>query len=181
KSSSQSQSSADVHQDKLCPPNKRYALMDANKKVDLENPLYPDKSGILADILKNHLLRFNIEGFHYSLMSPTTIPYSRFTKLIVSHYMTAYLKISRRVCDRYHNLADDVMIKSIFNSGKSKGIIEMKIPDWMKTDEIKLTENYRLYTEVFGIDIPMIQSQPIESTQGTHRTTNDPRSPNPAI
>ncbi|GKD01146.1 hypothetical protein Tco_1171420 [Tanacetum coccineum] len=37
----QPQRQADVHQDELCPPNKRYALMDANKKVDLENPLCP--------------------------------------------------------------------------------------------------------------------------------------------
>ncbi|GJU80515.1 retrovirus-related pol polyprotein from transposon TNT 1-94 [Tanacetum coccineum] len=28
---------ADVHPDELCPPNKRYDLMDANKKVDLEH------------------------------------------------------------------------------------------------------------------------------------------------
>ncbi|GKE05368.1 hypothetical protein Tco_1397386 [Tanacetum coccineum] len=35
----QPQCPADVHQDELCPPNKRYALMDANKKVDLENLL----------------------------------------------------------------------------------------------------------------------------------------------
>ncbi|GJX67224.1 hypothetical protein Tco_0302951 [Tanacetum coccineum] len=47
----QPQCLADVHQDELCPPNKRYALMDANKKVDLENPLCPDESRILANIL----------------------------------------------------------------------------------------------------------------------------------
>ncbi|GKE00782.1 hypothetical protein Tco_1388765 [Tanacetum coccineum] len=56
----QSQRPADVHQDELCPPNKRYALMDANKKVDLENPLCPDESIILANILQNHPLRFSI-------------------------------------------------------------------------------------------------------------------------
>ncbi|GKC84849.1 hypothetical protein Tco_1140566 [Tanacetum coccineum] len=56
----QSQSPIDVHQDKLCPPNKRYALMDANKKVDLENPLCADESRILANILQNHQLRFII-------------------------------------------------------------------------------------------------------------------------
>ncbi|GJT58644.1 hypothetical protein Tco_1002177 [Tanacetum coccineum] len=67
---------ADVHQDGLCPPNKRYALMDANKKVDLENP-------------------------------------------------------------------------------KSKGVVGMKIPDWMITDEMKLTKNYQLYDEVFRLDVPM--------------------------
>ncbi|GKA27579.1 retrovirus-related pol polyprotein from transposon TNT 1-94 [Tanacetum coccineum] len=232
--------SVDVHQDELCPPNKRYALMDANKKVDLENPLCPDENRILADFLKNHPLKFNIaaslsvpwiylgqfwhtlhedeskytlkfmldrkkltltlddfriifqlpqatdnnhdnfvpaptfsemvlfyindlgftlelrstsnfkttgllqlwqtlckmfsrclktrvtellwEGFYHSLKNPTTItPYPRFTKLIVSYYMTIFLEISRRAHDRYDNLADDVVIKSIFNSRKSKG------------------------------------------------------------
>ncbi|GJS14807.1 copia protein [Tanacetum coccineum] len=33
----QQQHAADVHPDELCPPNKRYDLMDANKKVDLEH------------------------------------------------------------------------------------------------------------------------------------------------
>nr|GEV67889.1 hypothetical protein [Tanacetum cinerariifolium] len=88
------------------------------------------------------------EGFHYSLKNPTTmIPYPRFIKLIVSHYMTIFPGISRRARDRYHNLEDDVMIKSIFNSRKSKNVVGMKIPDWMITDEMKLTKNYRLYTE----------------------------------
>ncbi|GJR96757.1 hypothetical protein Tco_0268931 [Tanacetum coccineum] len=32
----QQQHAADVHPDKLCPPNKRYDLMDTNKKVDFE-------------------------------------------------------------------------------------------------------------------------------------------------
>ncbi|GKC55686.1 hypothetical protein Tco_1334077 [Tanacetum coccineum] len=54
------QQSADVHQDELCPPNKRYDLMDAKKKVDLDNPLCLDESRILANILQNHPLRFSI-------------------------------------------------------------------------------------------------------------------------
>ncbi|GKD33279.1 hypothetical protein Tco_1248788 [Tanacetum coccineum] len=185
------------------------ALMDANKKVDLENPLCLEESIILADILKIHPLRFSIVAsssvpwiylgqlwdtlhehrskytlkfmldrkeltltlddfktiFHLTqatdnnhdhfvpaptfsemvqfyindlgftlelrstsnfkttgLLQPWQTLCKIFTKLILSHYMTAYLEISRRVRDRYHNLADDVMIKSIFNLGKSKGI-----------------------------------------------------------
>ncbi|GKD79287.1 hypothetical protein Tco_1341908 [Tanacetum coccineum] len=54
------QQSADVHQDELCPPNKRYDLMDSNKKVDLDNLLCLDESRILANILQNHPLRFSI-------------------------------------------------------------------------------------------------------------------------
>ncbi|GJW65980.1 hypothetical protein Tco_0117864 [Tanacetum coccineum] len=56
----QPQRPADVHQEELCPPNKRYALMDANNKIDLDNPLYSNESKILANIIQNHLLRFNI-------------------------------------------------------------------------------------------------------------------------
>ncbi|GJR95411.1 hypothetical protein Tco_0267585 [Tanacetum coccineum] len=55
----------------------------------------------------------------------------------------------------------------------------MQIPAWMITDEMKLTEHYWMYAEVFRIDVPLTQSQPTESTQGTHRTPSAPRSPNP--
>ncbi|GKA13186.1 hypothetical protein Tco_0692832 [Tanacetum coccineum] len=56
----QPQRQVDVHQDELCPPNKRYAFIDANKKIDLENPLCQNESKILANILQNHPLRFSI-------------------------------------------------------------------------------------------------------------------------
>ncbi|GJT73569.1 hypothetical protein Tco_1032855 [Tanacetum coccineum] len=55
----------------------------------------------------------------------------------------------------------------------------MRIPAWMITEEMKQTKHYRMYVEVFGLDVPLTQSQPTESTQGTHRTTSAPRSPNP--
>ncbi|GKG53161.1 hypothetical protein Tco_0552429, partial [Tanacetum coccineum] len=80
------------------------------------------------------------------------------------HYMTAFLEISQRARDKYHNLEIDDMIKSIFNLGKNKAGVGMKIPSWMITDEMKLTEHYRMYAAVFGVDVPMTQSQSIEST-----------------
>nr|GEV23922.1 hypothetical protein [Tanacetum cinerariifolium] len=213
--------------------------MDANKKMDLDNPLCPNESKILANILQNHPLRFSIdasssvpwiylglfwhtlkedgsnyrlsfmldmieltltlddfmtifqlpqatnnnhepfimqmfycfinnmhvdyadllwERLHYSLEHPSTpIPYPRFTKLIVSHYMTAFFEISRKAHDKYHNLEDDMMVKNIFNLGKHKDGVRMKIPN-----------------------VPTTHSQLIESTQGMHRITRAPRSPNPA-
>nr|GEW91805.1 hypothetical protein [Tanacetum cinerariifolium] len=42
-----------------------------------------------------------------------------------------------------------------------------------------MLKNYQLYVEVFGVDVPTTQSQPIESTHGAHRTTSTPRTPNP--
>ncbi|GJX34909.1 hypothetical protein Tco_0246466, partial [Tanacetum coccineum] len=56
----QQQHAADVQPDELCPPNKRYDLMDANKKVDLEHVQCPPKSKILTNIIKHHPLRFRI-------------------------------------------------------------------------------------------------------------------------
>ncbi|GJV99565.1 hypothetical protein Tco_1554817 [Tanacetum coccineum] len=320
----QQQHAADVHPDELCPPNKRYDLMDANKKVDLEHVQCPSESKILMNIIKNHPLRFSIaasasvpwiymaqfwhtlkedgskhrlkflldrkeltltlddfrtifhlpqandnnhasfvpppsfsdmvpfykqvlgftmelktvsnfkisgllqpwqtlckifskclttrvtgwdqpplqimqmlycfvnnihvdyaelmwEGIYYSLHHPaTSIPYPRFTKIIISHYMTIFPDISRRARDAYHNLQDDDIMKNIFNSGRNKNKVGMRIPAWMITDEMKLTEHYKMYAEVFGLDVPLTQSQPTESTQGTHRTPSAPRSPNPA-
>ncbi|GJW63613.1 hypothetical protein Tco_0115497 [Tanacetum coccineum] len=90
------------------------------------------------------------EGIYYSLHHPaTSIPYPRFTKIIISHYMTIFPDISRRARDAYHNLQDDDIMKNIFNSGRNKN----KFPD---------------------------SSQLTKSTQGTHRTPSAPRSPNPA-
>nr|GEU33072.1 integrase, catalytic region, zinc finger, CCHC-type, peptidase aspartic, catalytic [Tanacetum cinerariifolium] len=51
---------ADVHPDELCPPNKGYDLMDANKKIDLEYVQCPTESKIMTNIIKNHSLRFSI-------------------------------------------------------------------------------------------------------------------------
>ncbi|GJX41527.1 hypothetical protein Tco_0256517 [Tanacetum coccineum] len=275
----QQQHAADVHPDELCPPNKRYDLMDANKKVDLENVQCPSESKILMNIIKNHPLRFSIaastsvpwiymaqkeltltlddfrtifhlpktndnnhasfvpppsfsdmvpfykqvlgftmelktvsnfkipgllqpwqtlckifskclttrvtgwdqpplqimqmlycfvnnihvdyaelmwEGIYYSLHHPaTSIPYPRFTKIIISHYMTIFPDISRRARDAYHNLQDDDIMKNIFNSGRNKNKVGMRIPPWMITEEMKLTEHYKMYAEVFGLDVPL--------------------------
>ncbi|GJV22347.1 integrase, catalytic region, zinc finger, CCHC-type containing protein [Tanacetum coccineum] len=64
------------------------------------------------------------------------------------------------------------------NDGDSK-IKKNKVAANSKWDE-SLTRNeelehYRMYAEVFGLDVPLTQSQPNESTQGTHRTPSAPR------
>ncbi|GKB05015.1 retrovirus-related pol polyprotein from transposon TNT 1-94 [Tanacetum coccineum] len=56
----QQQHVADVYPDEFCPPNKRYDLMDANKKVDFEQVQCPPQSKILMNIIKDHPLRFSI-------------------------------------------------------------------------------------------------------------------------
>ncbi|GJR40806.1 hypothetical protein Tco_1216490 [Tanacetum coccineum] len=56
----QQQHAADVHPEELCPPNKIYDLIDANKKVDFEQVQCPPESKILTNNIKDHPLRFNI-------------------------------------------------------------------------------------------------------------------------
>nr|GEY89283.1 retrotransposon protein, putative, Ty1-copia subclass [Tanacetum cinerariifolium] len=51
---------SNVHPDELCPPNKWYDLMYANKKIDMEHVQCPPESKILTNIIKNHPLRFSI-------------------------------------------------------------------------------------------------------------------------
>ncbi|GJX41151.1 retrovirus-related pol polyprotein from transposon TNT 1-94 [Tanacetum coccineum] len=214
----QQQHAADVHPDEPCPPNNRYDLMDANKKVDLEHviaasssvpwiymaqfwhTLKEDKSkyrfsiriyngvkdtikfqdywssAAMANVMQNILQMLN-NTCHW--IGPIAVADNAnavlSTKIIVNHYMTIFPDISRRALDMYHNLQDDDIMKNIFNSGRHKNKVGMKIPDWMITDEMKQTEHYRMYTEVFGIDVPLTQSQLTESTHRTHRTTSTPR------
>nr|GEX97568.1 retrovirus-related Pol polyprotein from transposon TNT 1-94 [Tanacetum cinerariifolium] len=203
---------ADVHPDELCPPNKRYDLMDANKKIDLEHVQCPSESKILTNIIKNHPLRFSIaasssvrwiylaqtifhlpqatDNNHDHFVPPPSfydmIPFYKnllgFTmklKIPSSFKTTGLLQPCAR--DKYHNLKNDDLMKNIFNSGRYKDKVGMKIPDWVILEEMKQTEHYQMYAEVFGIDIPLIQSPPTESTQGTHRTPSAPRSPNPKV
>ncbi|GKC54756.1 hypothetical protein Tco_1077501 [Tanacetum coccineum] len=84
------------------------------------------------------------------------IPYLRSTKIIVDRFMTENPNIPKRLHEHYHRVANDEIIKSIFNSGKNK----------------------ERYVSVFEVDVPMTQSQLIESTQETHKTPSSPRPPN---
>ncbi|GJR78442.1 hypothetical protein Tco_0149227 [Tanacetum coccineum] len=93
--------------------------------------------------------------------------------------MTENHDIPRRLHEHYHKVENDKVVKSIFNSGKNKEGKGMLIPEWMLTEEMKQTAHYQMYTIVFRVDVPTTQSQPIESTQGTHRIPSAHRTPNP--
>ncbi|GJW81186.1 hypothetical protein Tco_0145161 [Tanacetum coccineum] len=103
------------------------------------------------------------EGLYYSLHHPTSsIPYLRVTKIIVSHYMTIFLDISKHARDMYHNLQYDDIMKNIFNSGRHKNKVGMQIPAWMITDEMKQTEHYRMTTSA-----PMSPNPDKEATKSS--------------
>nr|GEX57816.1 hypothetical protein [Tanacetum cinerariifolium] len=194
---------ADVYPDELCPPNKRKALsltLDDFKTIfhlpqatdNNHDSFVPPPSFYDMIIFYKNYLGFTMElktpssfkttGIHYSLLHSTSlIPYPRFTNIISGHYKTNFPEISRRARDKYHNLKDDDLMKNIFNSRRYKDKVGIKIPDWMISEEMKQTKHYQMYSEVFGIDVPLIQSPLTKSTQGTHRTPSAPRSPNPKV
>nr|GEW83694.1 hypothetical protein [Tanacetum cinerariifolium] len=113
--------------------------------------------------------------------STSLIPYPRFTKIIIGHYITNFPEISRCARDKYHNLKDDDIMKNIFNSGRYKNIVGIKIPARMISEEMKHMKHYRMYAEVFGIDVPLTQSQLTDSTQGTYRIPSAYGLPNPKM
>ncbi|GJT28622.1 hypothetical protein Tco_0908897 [Tanacetum coccineum] len=91
------------------------------------------------------------EGLYYSLMHPSiSISYPRFTKLTMDYILTTYPYIPKRTNELHHYVAND-----------------------------EVTEAYKVYTTDFQLVVPMTESQPTESSQGTNMTLSAPRSPNP--
>nr|GEY25811.1 hypothetical protein [Tanacetum cinerariifolium] len=145
----QPQRQDDVHQDELCPPNKRYALMDANKKIDLHNPLCSNESKILANILQNHPLRFNIA-------SSSLVPWiylGQFWNTLKedgSKYRLSFVLDRKELTEGLHYSLEypstlipyPIFTKLIMR--KNKAGVGMNILSWMITDEMKLTENYQI-------------------------------------
>nr|GEX19728.1 DNA-directed DNA polymerase [Tanacetum cinerariifolium] len=76
----------------------------------------------------------------------------------------------------YNNHLGFTMELKTSSSWKYKDKVGMKIQDWMIIEAMKQTEHYRMYAETFRIDVPLTQSQPTKSTQGTHRTPSASRS-----
>ncbi|GJZ31787.1 hypothetical protein Tco_0576834 [Tanacetum coccineum] len=117
------------------------------------------------------------EGLHYQLINSTTkhpeLPYPHFTNLIIDHILTKHPNIPNTSTEPYHLVANDDVVQSNFNSKKSKGR-GMGIPEWLLTSEIMQTKGYKLYADKFALDVPMTQSQLIESSQGTNRTPSAP-------
>ncbi|GJR51251.1 retrovirus-related pol polyprotein from transposon TNT 1-94 [Tanacetum coccineum] len=107
----------------------------------------------------------------------------------VQHSKTKHIDI------RYHFIKDHVekgtveiyfvgtkyQLMDLFTKALPKEHFEYLVHriDWMITEEMKHTEHYRMYAEVFGLDVPLTQSQP--TTQGTHRTPSAPMLPNPKM
>ncbi|GJW86569.1 hypothetical protein Tco_0161909 [Tanacetum coccineum] len=88
---------------------------------------------------------------HCVQLKKDVIQYPRFTKLIIFDLMKKFAFTPQRLEEDYHSIKNDIPLE------------------------------YKDYAKEFvGVDVPTIQPQPVESTQGTNRTPRAPRTPNPA-
>nr|GEX53887.1 hypothetical protein [Tanacetum cinerariifolium] len=203
----QPQRPADVHQDELCPPNKCYALMDANKKIDLDNPIAMDLLGEFWHTFQEDGLKYRLKfvldrkeitfsemvpdflntlGFTLELRSPSNFKKTRrvqpwqtlgkiFTRCLttrVTGHDQPPLQIMQIARDKYHNLEDDAMVKNIFNSGKHKDGVGMKIPSWMITDEMKLMDHYRIKAKCTKVKEHLIAEEIEKLVEGAETGEN---------
>ncbi|GJS40820.1 hypothetical protein Tco_0565863 [Tanacetum coccineum] len=111
------------------------------------NPVQHSKTkhiDIRYHFIKEHVEKGTVElyfvGTEYQLADLFTkaLPKERFEYLV--HRIVVAVTL-------YHNLQDDDIMKSIFNSGRHKDKVGMQIPDWMITEEIKHTEHYKIREE----------------------------------
>ncbi|GJZ40474.1 hypothetical protein Tco_0587037 [Tanacetum coccineum] len=172
----QQQHTADVHPDELCHSNKRYDLMDANKKVDLEHlwhTLKEDGSKYrLKFMLDKKELSLTLDDFRtiFHLPQENDNNHNSFVPPPSFFHMVPFYK---------QELGFITELKTS-SSFKTTGLLQpWQTLSWMISEDMKQTENYQMYAEVFGIDVSLTHSHPTESTQGTHRTPSTPRSPNP--
>ncbi|GJX91968.1 hypothetical protein Tco_0345294 [Tanacetum coccineum] len=87
---------------------------------------------------------------HYVQQKKDQIQYLRFTKLTIADLMKKFSSIAQRLEKDYHYIKDDILLE------------------------------YKEYMKVFvRVDVPMIQPQPVESTQGTIRAPNAYKTPTP--
>nr|GEV25141.1 hypothetical protein [Tanacetum cinerariifolium] len=71
--------------------------------------------------------------------------YTRFTKLIINHFLSNNKSIPRRLSFELHNLQDDQPLTKLSNTITGDYKIRMEIPDLMIIDAIKKSTGYNYY------------------------------------
>ncbi|GJS11290.1 retrovirus-related pol polyprotein from transposon TNT 1-94 [Tanacetum coccineum] len=140
--------------------------------------MFRDTLHLLVETPKNPFITpvniktmFKWDFINYVFQKKDVIQYPCFTKLIIADLIKKFPSIPQRLYEDYHSIKDDIPLVSVYSTGNVL-FQGMLILDAFLTDEIHATTDYAEYETVFvKVVVPMIQSQPVVSTQGTHRTT----------
>ncbi|GJT79721.1 hypothetical protein Tco_1054063 [Tanacetum coccineum] len=71
--------------------------------------------------------------------------YTRFTKLIINHFLSNKKSIPRRSSSKLHSSQDDQPITKLSNTVKDDYKFGMEIPDTMISNAIKKLAGYKFY------------------------------------
>ncbi|GJX71283.1 hypothetical protein Tco_0308454 [Tanacetum coccineum] len=108
------------------------------------------------------------EGLYYSLPHPNIFDFISKLYKRSFHLLHDIFPGIQRLRQVSQLAKDDDIMKNIFNSGRHKDKVGMQIPAWMITEEMKHTEHYRMYAEVFRIDVPLTHHEAHEQEKMWH-------------
>nr|GEX26708.1 hypothetical protein [Tanacetum cinerariifolium] len=132
-------------------------------------------------------ITYTIDMFRATLNLPVKTPAHPFIAPATLQFIQPFLNIigyqgnvDKRLKEDYHSIKDDIPYVSVYTT-RNVTVKRMVILDEFLTNVIRETHEYKDNAKEFvRVDVPTMQPQPVESTQGTNRTPRTPRTPNPA-
>ncbi|GJT41343.1 hypothetical protein Tco_0941208 [Tanacetum coccineum] len=104
-----------------------------------ENVDYPDL--IWEDFV------FQIDHKREKKSRRETIPFPRFTKVIINHFLSQHKSLSKLKFQHYHTIKDDGIVSRLkfVRIGEDYQEYGLSIPDMMLNDKIKQSESYQMF------------------------------------
>ncbi|GJR54045.1 reverse transcriptase domain-containing protein [Tanacetum coccineum] len=136
-------------------------ILDISSKVENQEFTKPPSSDTLREFLRGMYhkakmdyaaimwgdLHYQIDNRQIKVRRCEIMPYPRFTKAIIDHFMSQHKSISKREGLPYHTIADDGLLERLkfINKGDIYQVYGKPIPDTWITNEIKKSEAYQMY------------------------------------
>ncbi|GKD29453.1 hypothetical protein Tco_1240231 [Tanacetum coccineum] len=146
----------------------------------------PNANNIISFTIDKETITYIVDMFRSTLQLPVETPDNPYIELADLKFVQRILKIvgyegivDKRLEENYHSIKDDILVVSVYTLGNVtvRGVL---ILGEFLSDDIRATMECKEYEKVFvRIDIPTIQPQSVESTQGTNRTPRATRTPTP--
>ncbi|GKB93713.1 hypothetical protein Tco_0979850 [Tanacetum coccineum] len=106
-------------------------------------------------------LQYQFDNKQTKVKRRKIMPYLRFTKAIIRHFMSQHKSISKREGLPYHTIANDGLLERLkfINKGDLYQVYGKPIPNTWITDEIKESEAYQMYFKYSTSLIPLKKSR----------------------
>ncbi|GKE12702.1 hypothetical protein Tco_1416253 [Tanacetum coccineum] len=90
-----------------------------------------------------------------------TMPFSRFTKVIINHFLSQHKSLSNLKYQHYHTIKDDGIVSELkfLRIGEDYQEYGLPIPNMMLNDKIKQSESYQMFIKYSASQIPPKKSR----------------------